>query len=78
MDSFLLDNLFVFSGIDLLEKMLVLDNEKRITAVEALAHPYFAKYADPSDEVRDINLALDTQFELLKKCSQSVQNLTIR
>ncbi|XP_065828877.1 mitogen-activated protein kinase 14-like [Oscarella lobularis] len=37
-------------GIDLLEKMLVLDNEKRITAVEALAHPYFAKYADPSDE----------------------------
>jgi p38 MAP kinase len=45
----------VFKGanplaIDLLEKMLELDAEKRITAEEALAHPYLAQYADPSDE----------------------------
>uniref|UniRef100_A0A8C1RH29 mitogen-activated protein kinase n=1 Tax=Cyprinus carpio TaxID=7962 RepID=A0A8C1RH29_CYPCA len=32
------------------EKMLVLDTDKRITAPEALAHPYFAQYHDPDDE----------------------------
>lgn len=30
--------------------MLVLDTDKRITASEALAHPYFAQYHDPDDE----------------------------
>ncbi|CAG0919761.1 unnamed protein product [Notodromas monacha] len=45
----------VFKGanplaIDLLEKMLELDAEIRITAEQALAHPYLAQYADPSDE----------------------------
>jgi len=45
----------VFSGasplaIDLLEKMLELDADKRITAEQTLAHPYLAQYADPSDE----------------------------
>jgi len=45
----------VFKGanplaIDLLEKMLELDTDKRITAEQALAHPYLAQYADPSDE----------------------------
>uniref|UniRef100_A0A7N8YLS0 mitogen-activated protein kinase n=1 Tax=Mastacembelus armatus TaxID=205130 RepID=A0A7N8YLS0_9TELE len=37
-------------AVDLLEKMLVLDTDKRITAAEALAHPYFALYHDPDDE----------------------------
>lgn len=37
-------------AVDLLEKMLVLDTDKRITATEALAHPYFAQYHDPDDE----------------------------
>uniref|UniRef100_A0A673N9M3 mitogen-activated protein kinase n=1 Tax=Sinocyclocheilus rhinocerous TaxID=307959 RepID=A0A673N9M3_9TELE len=41
--------LFVLA-VDLLEKMLVLDTDKRITAAEALAHPYFAQYHDPDDE----------------------------
>lgn len=36
--------------MDLLEKMLVLDTDKRITAPEALAHSYFAQYHDPDDE----------------------------
>ncbi|XP_067134891.1 mitogen-activated protein kinase 14-like isoform X1 [Centruroides vittatus] len=37
-------------AIDLLEKMLEFDAERRPTATEALAHAYFAKYADPNDE----------------------------
>uniref|UniRef100_A0A7N8YJZ8 mitogen-activated protein kinase n=1 Tax=Mastacembelus armatus TaxID=205130 RepID=A0A7N8YJZ8_9TELE len=41
---------FLLHSVDLLEKMLVLDTDKRITAAEALAHPYFALYHDPDDE----------------------------
>ncbi|XP_056629340.1 mitogen-activated protein kinase 14A isoform X1 [Triplophysa dalaica] len=37
-------------AVELLEKMLVLDTDKRITAAEALADPYFAQYHDPDDE----------------------------
>ncbi|XP_017014695.1 mitogen-activated protein kinase p38b [Drosophila takahashii] len=37
-------------AIDLLEKMLELDADKRITAEQALAHAYMEKYHDPTDE----------------------------
>lgn len=33
-----------------MDKMLVFDPRKRITATEALAHEYVAPYHDPSDE----------------------------
>ena len=36
---------------DLLERMLVFDSKKRITATAALAHPYLEAYSDVSDEV---------------------------
>ena len=39
-------------AVDLLNKLLVMDPDRRLTAEEALAHPYFVNYADPDDEVR--------------------------
>lgn len=41
---------FTVVAIDLLDKCLELDADKRITAEQALAHPYLAQYADPTDE----------------------------
>lgn len=37
-------------GLDLLKKMLVFDPAKRITAADALRHPYLKHYHDPTDE----------------------------
>lgn len=47
---YLCSALATFKAVDLLEKMLVLDTDKRITASKALAHPYFSQYHDPDDE----------------------------
>uniref|UniRef100_A0A8C5PAW5 mitogen-activated protein kinase n=1 Tax=Leptobrachium leishanense TaxID=445787 RepID=A0A8C5PAW5_9ANUR len=41
---------FRFTPVNILEKMLVLDAEKRITATEALCHPYFEQFHDEDDE----------------------------
>lgn len=38
-------------AVDLLEKMLMFNPDKRITAVDALAHPYFAEFHDLEDEI---------------------------
>lgn len=48
-----LNTLLVFCAIavNLLEKMLVLDAEKRVTAAEALVHPYFEPIHDPEEEI---------------------------
>lgn len=62
-----------FSGanplaIDLLELMLEIDSDIRITAEKALAHPYLSQYADPTDEpisepydqtIEDMDLAVE-------------------
>lgn len=37
---------------DLLQRLLVFDPEKRLTASEALAHPYVARFHDASNEPR--------------------------
>ena len=38
-------------ALDLLEKMLTFNPQKRITVEEALAHPYLEQYYDEEDEV---------------------------
>ncbi|XP_065213685.1 mitogen-activated protein kinase p38a-like isoform X1 [Planococcus citri] len=58
----------VFKGanplaIELLELMLELDSDKRITAEQALAHPYLAQYADPTDE--PVSPPYDQSFEAM-------------
>lgn len=40
------------AALDLLDKMLTFNPNKRITVEECLAHPYLEQYYDPSDEVR--------------------------
>lgn len=49
---FLLDNPIVhlFAALDFLEKILTFNPMDRLTAEEALAHPYMADYSFPLDE----------------------------
>jgi p38 MAP kinase len=39
-----------YTAIDLLEKMLVFDPRKRVSAGQGLAHEYLSPYHDPTDE----------------------------
>lgn len=48
-------------AVDLLGLMLELDSDIRITAEQALAHPYLAQYADPTDE--PISVPYDQSIE---------------
>ena len=43
--------IFLFTALDLLDKMLTFNPDRRITIEQALAHPYLEQYYDPADEV---------------------------
>lgn len=42
---------FFYLAVDLISKLLTMDPEQRLSAEEALAHPYLSTYSDPDDEV---------------------------
>lgn len=46
-------------AVDLLEKLLVMDPDRRVTAEQALSHSYLANYADPEDEVSHVTIDVD-------------------
>jgi len=54
-------------AIELLRATLAFDPAKRITAAQALEHPYFEKYHDPEDEpVCNDKFEFDFEFEKSK------------
>ena len=38
------------AAVDLLEQLLVFDPSQRLTAAQAIQHPYLGNYHDPADE----------------------------
>ncbi|WKY03804.1 hypothetical protein Q1695_005062 [Nippostrongylus brasiliensis] len=68
--------------VDFLDKVLVLDPEKRLTVEASLAHPYFADYVDATDEPIanssfDLNDSCDrTRDEWKGIIWQEIQNFT--
>ena len=74
-------------ALDLLDKMLVFDLNKRITAAQSLSHPYLAPYHNPADEpeaeepfdwsFNDADLPIDTwkvmmYSEILGMCATNL------
>lgn len=43
-------------ALDLLDKMLTFNPNKRIVVEDALAHPYLEQYYDPADEVNILKI----------------------
>ena len=53
---------FCCFAADLLERLLQMDPRKRLSAEQALGHPYFAQLHDPTDEIT-ASAHFDCSFE---------------
>lgn len=63
-------------AIDLVKKMLIFDPRKRISVVEALAHPYLANLHCEEDEPESESLsAFDFDFEIYDIKKEDYKNL---
>uniref|UniRef100_A0A7S0VBZ4 Mitogen-activated protein kinase n=1 Tax=Polytomella parva TaxID=51329 RepID=A0A7S0VBZ4_9CHLO len=64
-------------ALDLIKKMLVFDPTKRITVIEALAHPYLAGLHDLSDEP-ECSMSFRFDFESDLETTDAVRDLIVR
>ena len=60
-------------AVDLLDRLLVVDPAQRISAEEALSHPYLTHYSDPDDE--PVAPPYDQGFEELELDTESWRKL---
>ena len=65
------------AGIDLIDKMLVFDPQRRITVEEALAHPYLASLHDVNDEP-SASSTFEFDFESETLTEQNVRTLVFK
>ncbi|KAM9674248.1 mitogen-activated protein kinase 12 [Trichechus inunguis] len=63
-------------AVNLLEKMLVLDAEQRVTAAEALAHPYFEALHEAEDEPKAQKY--DNSFDDVKRTLDEWKRVTYK
>ena len=62
-------------GLDLLDKLLQFDPRKRITAAEALEHPYFDDWRDPELEITRDEVREQTNFDYKAISKAELQNI---
>lgn len=60
-------------AIDLLDKMLLYNPEKRFTALQCLHHPYFDEIKEKDKLIRDCTVAFDWNFDNVKYSKSSLQ-----